>query len=169
MAGIQSRASSIDLTSSPGSARTGKPLGSPVDTLQFELESKSHTIEASLADAMNPFVFVLSDHPAHILQCEESGIDFSDRLTEVAVEAIRRSGARAMELDPGAQAQPKIAVLSLPAASSEGSIVAHAYSMDVLHKAIPMTVRLYLGVAARIKGTMAWKLASESQNPSAEL
>ncbi|KAG7441049.1 DUF453-domain-containing protein [Guyanagaster necrorhizus] len=72
-----------------------------------------------------------------------------------------------MGLDPLAQAQPKIAILSAPNTSNDHAqsvdIVVHALSMDVLHKAIPMTVGLCLGVAANIPGTIAWDIVSESR------
>ena len=37
-------------------------------------------------------------------------------------------------------------------------IVCYALSMGVLHKAIPMTVGLCLGVAAKTQGTIAWDI-----------
>jgi 2-methylaconitate cis-trans-isomerase PrpF len=64
-----------------------------------------------------------------------------------------------MGLDPSTQAQPKIAILS---PSNDVDIIVHAISMGAVHKAVPMTVGLCLGVAANVKDTLPWTVARMS-------
>jgi len=69
-----------------------------------------------------------------------------------------------MSLDPSAPSQPKIAILSPPSPSdSDVDIFVHALSMGVLHKAVPMTVGLCLGVAASVEGSLAWNIVRQSR------
>jgi 2-methylaconitate cis-trans-isomerase PrpF len=138
----------------PSGARTGKllPTGNPIDTISI-----SHTmrVRASLVDATNPTVFVLL--PASASQSH--GID---HLLQ-NLELTRQAAARLMKLDPSAQAQPKIAVLSPPSRKDVESgiqIRVQALSMGVVHRAVPMTVGLCLGVAAGIEGTIAWVIVN---------
>ncbi|KAL5486227.1 hypothetical protein ACEPAI_7272 [Sanghuangporus weigelae] len=170
IAGVPGLASRIDLHFvSPAGARTGKllPTGSPVDTLTVDFEGKKHLIQASLVDATNPSIFVLNRDVASMLSVPgDLKLNFGDSHVEECIEAIRQSGACAMGLDPKAKAQPKIAALEAPASQPERSehphIIAHAFSMGVLHKAIPMTLGLCLGVAARIEGTLPWQIVSSA-------
>jgi len=75
-----------------------------------------------------------------------------------------------MGLDPTAQAQPKIAFLSAPNADSDlenkVDVVVHALSMGVMHKAVPMTLGLCLGVAAKTEGTVAWSIVQNARRMS---
>jgi len=161
VAGVPGKASRIDLDFiAPAGARTGKllPTGNPIDIIKFRHNSSDITIQASLVDATNPSVFVSSEELCAILRRE---IDFHDTHVLDLIEAIRRAGASSMGLDPLAQAQPKIALLSNP--SSEGADVdVHAFSMAVLHRAVPMTLGLCLGVASHIPGTLAWDIVHNS-------
>jgi len=43
-------------------------------------------------------------------------------------------------------------------------VVIHALSMGVVHKAVPMTVGLCLGVAARIKDSVPWTVVNQARN-----
>lgn len=163
MAGVHGRASRIVLDFvSPGGARTGKllPSGQPTDALPLvSADGVRADVPASLVDATNPTVFVPLEGLRGVLQHSES-VDFTSVPVELAVEQLRRAGAERMGLDPEMQAQPKIAVVSEPAPDDmEADIVVHAYSMGVLHKAVPMTVGLCLGVAAGKEGTIPWKIA----------
>lgn len=168
MAGVPGKASQIVLDFvSPGGARTGKllPTGYPTNDINFHFDNTTSTVPASLVDATNPTVFVaLNDIRASLSKhkmSHPSTIDYSVDSTLSLLEEVRREGAKLMGLDSAAQAQPKIAILSYPSQedSSVGvDIVVHALSMGVLHKAVPMTVGLGLGVAAGIKGTLAWDI-----------
>ncbi|KAH8112738.1 PrpF protein [Phellopilus nigrolimitatus] len=169
-------ASRIDLDFvSPAGARTGKllPSGKPVDVLSFSHRGEARTIRASLVDATNPTVFIRSEDLVDNLRAPDPfEINFADPKVEECIEDIRQSGARAMGLDALAKAQPKIAVLSAPRYSQSANalpedtavhVMAHAFSMGILHKAIPMTVGLCLGVAARTEGTLAWDIVKGSR------
>ena len=171
LAGVQGRASKIVLDFvSPGGAATGKllPTGNPVDTLQISTPSTvSLPIRASLVDATNPTVFITSRDLHGILGLpSEFTIDYSNPTVVDIVEIIRKAGAIKMGLDPSLQAQPKIAILS-PPPDSDVDIGVHAFSMGVIHKACPATLALCLGVASKIKGSLAWDLVlpSQSGNP----
>lgn len=172
MAGVPGKASRIVLQFvNPGGARTGKllPTGSPVDTLEVALEDGSPLkIPTSLVDATNPTVFIAAEHLAPAFGLEEEGITprfLAQPDAERTIERIRQAGAVRMGLDPSQKAQPKIAILSRPnlQASEAGvDIAIHAFSMGVMHKAVPMTVGLCLGVAAGVPGTLASLIAIQS-------
>ena len=168
MAGVPGRASRIVLQFvNPGGARTGKllPTGSPVDILQLD-DPRLSNIPASLVDATNPTIFIAAENLANTIHTEPRGISANDLAQPDVVElieAIRQAGAVRMGLDPSAKAQPKIAILSVPEASDDADIVIHAFSMGVLHKAVPMTVGLCLGVAAGVEGTIANGIATRAR------
>lgn len=156
MAGVPGKASQIILEFiSPGGACTGNllPTGKPLDSVY----THDQEIPVSLVDATNPTVFVAYADLSRILR-PLSLIDFSAPDSRKLMESIRRAGAVKMGLDPNTQAQPKIAALS-PSCNPDHDIGIHAFSMGVLHKAVPMTVGLCLGVAAKVGGTLAWHLA----------
>ncbi|TFK26297.1 DUF453-domain-containing protein [Coprinopsis marcescibilis] len=197
IAGVPGKASQILLNFvNPGGARTGKllPTGNAVDTLSICLPSSGDptiaSVEVSLVDATNPTVFVTRASVDKAITDLRSSSSFTDYvagketpdLTQTfavsdVLEEIRQQGALAMGLDPSAQAQPKIAILSPPAEMNaiydskhamvtqctEADIVVHALSMGVLHKAVPMTVGLCLGVASHIKGTIASRIVQETR------
>ncbi|KAF8641448.1 hypothetical protein AX16_009961 [Volvariella volvacea WC 439] len=192
IAGVPGRASSILLDFvHPGGARTGKllPTGSPVDQLTVTIPSPSSrsgsstaafTIPASLVDATNPTVFIhsrsLTSPPLSLpFRAYTQSDPHAVALLSPVLEAIRQAGAAKMGLNPSAQAQPKIAVLSgleeWRAQSGGGKrgeedpdIVVHALSMGVLHKAVPMTVGLCLGVAANVRGSIPWEIYRSSRS-----
>lgn len=166
IAGVSGQASQIVCEYiDPAGARTGKllPTSHLTDQLDFDLPDGKHaSITASLVDATNPSVFVLSDDLRKLgLDVDNYivGKESSSLHVTKALEVIRQRGAQAMKLDPTAQAQPKIALLSLPNTDSDipnkVDVVVHALSMGVMHKAVPMTLGLCLGVAAKVEGTLA--------------
>lgn len=163
VAGVHGTASQIILDfSNPAGARTGKllPTGLPLETLT--VSGLPQPVQVSLVDATNPSVFVSYDELASFLPVDEYVRSGNEKVT-AALEAIRQAGAIRMGLDPSAKAQPKIAMLSRPKPTDGADIVVHALSMGVLHKAVPMTLGLCLGVAAKTEGTMAWNIVQESQ------
>jgi len=169
LAGVPGRASRIVLDFvSPGGASTGKllPTGNAVDALRIDTAPKGgeSLIRASLVDATNPTVFITSQDLLEILCLPpDAPIDHSDPDVVAIVEIIRKAGAIKMGLDPSRQAQPKIAILSPPPPNVDADIEVHAFSMGVVHKACPATLALCLGVASKIKGSLAWVLASSSR------
>ncbi|KAL2200913.1 PrpF protein-domain-containing protein [Corynascus similis CBS 632.67] len=146
----------------PGGAATGKtlPTGNPVDILKLPDGS---TIEASLVDVSNPGVFV---------RVADLGIQDPASLDPAAVEAdaplkarlehIRQAGASLMGLDPDTQSVPKI-VLVFPSEVTQQSrgvnVKCLALSMGQAHRAVPLTLGLCLGAAARLPGTIPNQLA----------
>ncbi|KAI0787561.1 DUF453-domain-containing protein [Fomes fomentarius] len=173
MAGVPGKASKIVLQFvNPGGARTGKllPTDSPVDSIEFTDGGVTSTIPASLVDATNPTVFIAADHLANVLGLQEelTAKHYAQSDVEAKLELIRQAGAVRMGLDPSAKAQPKIAVLGEPTSTTDSpegvDIVIHAFSMGVMHKAVPMTVGLCLGVAAGVKGTLAHDIASRARS-----
>lgn len=163
MDGVPGRFSRVDLAFiKPGGAKTGRtlPTGNPVDTLSLPDGS---TIEASLVDVSNPGVFVrVSDlgilDPASL---DPARVEADDAL-KVRLEQIRRAGASMMGLDPQTQSVPKI-VLVFPSDIAQQSpginIKSLALSMGQAHKAMPLTLALCLGAAARLPGTIPNQLA----------
>lgn len=128
----------------PAGAGTGAllPSGSSYDQLRVGRDS----VRMSLVDATNPTVFV-----------EDAAFElFAQK--DVA-EYFRREGATLMGLDPMVDAQPKVAFIR-QAEGDDADIEIRAYSMGVLHKAVPMTVALGLGVAANVQGTIAYGMMS---------
>ncbi|KIM36814.1 hypothetical protein M413DRAFT_284953 [Hebeloma cylindrosporum] len=170
VAGVPGKASKIVLDFvNPGGARTGKllPTGQPVDQLKLPF-SPTGSVRASLVDATNPTVFVDYTELHKFLPMDDyfNGKPAAIQAVSPVLEDIRQQGAIKMNLDPTAQAQPKIAILSSPHTESDAAekvnIVIHALSMGVLHKAVPMTAGLCLGVAARIEGSIAWDIMRKS-------
>lgn len=169
MAGVPGKASKIVLDFvDPAGARTGKllPTGNPIDVISI---SSGRQVKVSLADATNPAVFVNYAELNEFLSMDDYINGNANPATEEVgrvLENIRQEGAKAMGLDPTAQAQPKIAILRAPHTdddkTQEVNIVIYALSMGVLHKAVPMTVGLCLGVASKVEGTIAWNIASGS-------
>ncbi|KAL1704600.1 PrpF protein [Schizophyllum commune] len=164
VAGVPGKASEILLDFvNPAGARTGKllPTGAPVDRVSVGATALS----MSCVDATNPTVFVNADEVNSLfplegyIRGEKNALDEGGRI----LEELRREGARKMGLDPTAQAQPKIAMLSLPKPEDDADIVVHALSMGVLHKAVPMTLGLCLGVAANVEGTIAHRIAQQAR------
>ncbi|KAJ3746339.1 PrpF protein [Lentinula detonsa] len=154
IAGVAGEASQIQLDFyKPSGARTGKLL--PSEAPMVQLEIAEGTFRASLVDATNPTVFVDQLEIIKASGTEDPSDDKRLRLLEV----LRREGAIRMGLDPNAQAQPKIAMLSSPKATDDAAdIEILALSMGVPHKAVPMTVGLCLGVAANTRGTLPYIL-----------
>jgi len=164
IAGVPGRASPILLDFvAPNGARTGKllPTGRPRETVNISLSNSGEvTIPVSLVDATNPTVFASDQglRSALGIPNNDPSIDYAQPGVVDALEQIRQAGARLMGLDPLAQAQPKVAVLKPPPRDdADADIVINAFSMGVLHRAVPMTVGLCLGVAACVPHTLAWE------------
>lgn len=173
IAGVPGKASRIVMDFvSPGGARTGKllPTGNPTNEIivgdiqpqQPVFSDDSMRIRVSLVDATNPTIFV-DAHDLSAALGNTGTLQYDDNDVRRAVEAIRRRGAEMMGLDPSAQAQPKIAMLSPPTVEGESDVVVRAFSMGVLHKAVPMTVGACLGVASTLKGTIAWDIVHRAR------
>jgi hypothetical protein len=168
IAGVPGRASPILLDFvAPSGALTGKllPTGRPQETVTVSLsDSREVTLPVSLVDATNPTVFTSDRGLRSALGIpndddENAPIDYAEPGVVDALERVRQAGARLMGLDPLAQTQPKVAVLR-PASpdDADADIGVNAFSMGALHRAVPMTVGLCLGVAAAcVPRSLAWE------------
>ncbi|KAM6502779.1 PrpF protein [Amanita muscaria] len=178
--GVSGKASKIIMEFiNPSGARTGKllPSGSPINSVPVTIDGTSrHNVNVSLVDATNPTVFVHTSQLLSILPTLGSYIYLSrttNEQVESVLESIRQQGARLMGLDPNALAQPKIALVDAPSSPQDVvdgvDVVVHALSMGVLHKAVPMTVGLCLGVAARVEGSLVWDVVRQSRERRARI
>ncbi|KAF8271148.1 DUF453 domain-containing protein [Lactarius quietus] len=149
----------------PSGARTGQllPSGHPLDIVHIHLSgdtTREVPFPVSLVDATNPTVFTSDQALRAALEIHfDDAVDYADPGVVDTLERVRQAGARLMGLDPLAQAQPKIAVLS-PALvdDTEADIVINAFSMGAWNRAVPITVGLCLGVASRVPHTLAWDI-----------
>lgn len=168
IAGVTGKASPIYLDFvNPAGARTGKllPSNEPKNEVDVEISGRETKLCVSLVDATNPTVFVRLDDICKALGIAPDPLDANRADFRAAMEAVRQRGAALMGLDPKTQGQPKVAALSAPTARDDESvdIVIHAFSMGVLHKAVPMTVGLCLGVASGTQGTIAWEIVQNAR------
>jgi methylitaconate Delta-isomerase len=165
----------LDFTGSGGSV-TGKLL--PTGKVREEVKFPSiGTLEVSMVDAANPFVFVRATDLG--LRGNETMDEFgNDEKTLRNCEEIRSVVAEIMGIAKKAEATvkspgvPKIAVVA-PAASygvpkgqvdaSEIDIVARMTALQKLHKAYAVTGAVCLGAAAKIDGTIVNEIYRKAQ------
>jgi len=169
MAGVPGTGSKVVLSFlKPGGAKTGRvlPTGNAIDRIRL---SNGREVEASLVDVSNPGVFVragLDLLPFEKLTAAEVE---QNEATRNLLEEIRREGARMMGLDPDTPSIPKLVFVDSPI-PSQGEYHHHlrcrALSMRQLHKAVPLTLGLCLGAAARIPGTIPFLAAQGVENSS---
>lgn len=176
VAGVPGLASTLTLDFvNPGGARTGKllPSGHPIDLVparellpDLAPDAQMPDLPISLVDATNPTVLAAAGALASLVDAplgtsSAADLDYTAPRTLAVLEAVRRAGARRMGLDPAAQAQPKVAVIS--PADGGADLCVRALSMGVLHRAVPMTVGLCIGVAAHVPGSLAWEVVRASR------
>ncbi len=160
----------------PGGTLTGSllPTGNVVDTLQDI--AGIGTIDCSIVDAGNPFVFVKAD---------DLGADIKDlarfdsKETATILESIRARAAVLLgfaedekQASISSQAVPKIAVISNSTTyqsmggeiieSSETDVVIRCISMGRLHKALPGTAAICAAGSAKIDGTVVNQVVTTS-------
>jgi hypothetical protein len=174
IAGVPGRASPILLDFiDPSGARTGRllPTGLPQQTVRISLSSREVTFPVSLVDATNPIVFTNDRGLRSALNIpDDASIDYADLDVVDALEHVRQAGARLMGLGPLAQSLPKVAVLGRPSSDdADADIVINAFSMGTLHRTVPLTVGLCLGVAACVPRTLAWDIVRDRRCDTSEL
>lgn len=155
----------------PGGAKTGRllPTGAAVDHLELD----GQTIEVSLVDAANPFVFVearalgmtATELPRDI-QADTALMARLERLRQAA--SVKMGITRNLQEAASVVSIPKIAMLAAPADSRLLSgalqpagavhILARAISVGQAHNAIPLTGALCLAAACRVPGSVAQRL-----------
>jgi 2-methylaconitate cis-trans-isomerase PrpF len=171
----------LDFIGSGGSV-TGKLLPTGKVREQIKLPTLG-TLEVSMVDAANPFVFVRAMDLG--LRGNENMDEFgNDEVALKKCEEIRSVVAEIMGIakreeatkkSPGA---PKIAVVAPPAPystpkgqveASQIDVVARMTALQKLHKAYAVTGAVCLGVAAKIEGTIVNEIYRKVQpdNPSA--
>lgn len=163
MDGVPDTASKITLSfQSPGGTQTGKvlPTGQSI-TLLNSADKNGKKIKASLLDVANPGVYV--DGSDFSLRSDITPAELDQQKHTLALlEAVRREAAELMGMNPNTASVPKLVILfkSTDQETSAGvNIKCLVLSMGQAHKAIPLTLALNLGVACRIKGTLASNLA----------
>ncbi|KAM3502607.1 hypothetical protein MY10362_004734 [Beauveria mimosiformis] len=173
MDGVPGKQSCITMSFlDPAGAKTGRalPTGRPVDMLDVVVAaadggSDAPPVRASLVDVGNPGVFVTGrslGYPS-AASLSPAAIE-SDAALKTRLEALRRRGAQLMGMDPDTESVPKIVLLFPPSDDddAEVDISCRAMSMGQAHKAVPLTLALCLGAAARMRGTLAWDMLREA-------
>ena len=165
----------LDFIGSGGSV-TGKllPTGKVREVVEFPTLG---TLEVSMVDAANPFVFVrakdlglrgnetmdeFGNNEATLKKCEEI------RSVVAEIMGIAKAG-EATQKSPGV---PKIAVIAGPASydipkgkveASQVDVVARMTALQKLHKAYAVTGAVCLGAAAKIAGTIVNEIYTKAQ------
>ncbi|GGG31663.1 putative methylaconitate Delta-isomerase PrpF [Caldovatus sediminis] len=164
----------------PGGAASGAllPTGRVLDALVDE----GRRYRASLVDASTPVVFVEAE--ALGLTGAETPEEIEARPGVMArLDRLRRVGAVAMGLaaspEKAGLGVPKVAMVAAPAAyrtiggetigAEAYDIAVRAVSMERLHRAVPLTAALCLGVACRIEGTLPNLLARRGAGAAEEV
>jgi 2-methylaconitate cis-trans-isomerase PrpF len=165
----------LDFIGSGGSV-TGKllPTGKVKEAVKFPTLG---TLEVSMVDAANPFVFVRAADLG--LRGNETMDEFgNNESTLKKCEEIRSVVAEIMGIAKTSEATqkspgvPKIAVIAGPASydtpkgrvdRSEVDIVARMTALQKLHKAYAVTGAVCLGAAAKIEGTLVNEIFKQVQ------
>ena len=153
----------------PGGAGTGSllPTGNVVDSLEVE---GAGTVQASLVDAANPFVFVDAGEAGITGSELPAALDARSEVTD-RLERIRAAAAVAMGIATSPEeasdrfpSAPKIGIVAPPRPAStlsgktidaaQGDLTARMVSMGKVHRALPLTGVLGFAVAAAIEDTV---------------
>ncbi|OAA53433.1 DUF453 domain protein [Cordyceps fumosorosea ARSEF 2679] len=157
MDGVPGKQSPVTLSFlDPAGAGTGRgalPTGRPVDELRG---GEGATVRASLVDVGNPGVFVEGRSLGLEAPPSPAEVEADARLKR-SLEALRRQGAAMMGMDPDTESVPKVVML-FPADGQGADLCCRAMSMGLAHRAVPLTLALCLGAAARTEGTLAWEM-----------
>lgn len=147
------------------------PTGRKTDTLCVRPTSiaPAFSIEATLIDAANPFVFVDSTQLADVVRDRSpESKEYKD-----VIEEIRRAGAVMMGLAPdtmtaaATQGTPKVAIVSRPSADDSdpdgrADVRVLSFSMGSPHPSLQLTGAVTLGAAICIPGTIPHSLKFQS-------
>ncbi|MEQ8321947.1 MAG: PrpF domain-containing protein [Rhodospirillales bacterium] len=159
----------------PGGATSGSllPSGHAMDVLNVPGVGK---VEASLVDASNAVVFVAAERFGKT--ATESVVDLeADRKFMADLDAVRRTAAVVMGLakspETASLGNPKIGIVGKAAASTtlagteitadQCDLAARIVSMGQVHRVLPLTGAMCLGVASRIPGSVPNALLSPDQ------
>ncbi|MBO6519658.1 MAG: PrpF family protein [Rhodospirillales bacterium] len=157
----------------PGGATSGKllPSGNAMDVLDVPGVGK---VEASLVDASNAVVFVAAERFGKTATESVSDLE-ADKKFMADLDAVRRTAAVAMGLaatpETASLGNPKIGIVALAAnsttlagtsiAAGDCDLSARIVSMGQVHRVLPLTGAMCLGVACRIPGSVPSALVRE--------
>ncbi|MGJ3258276.1 MAG: 2-methylaconitate cis-trans isomerase PrpF family protein [Rhodospirillales bacterium] len=157
----------------PGGATSGKllPSGNALDVLDVPGVGR---VEASLVDASNAVVFVAAERFGKTATESVSDLE-ADKKFMADLDAVRRTAAVAMGLaetpETASLGNPKIGIVA-PAAggttlagtqivAEDCDLSARIVSMGQVHRVLPLTGAMCLGVACRIPGSVPNQLVRE--------
>jgi 2-methylaconitate cis-trans-isomerase PrpF len=156
----------------PAGSMTGKlfPSGKRLEQITVEsIDAKLEpfTVDVTLIDAANPFVFV----DAQTLPMYARQEDPNSPVCMEVAEAIRQRAAVLMGLAPDLEtasktrATPKIAYVSPPERAADGkstgpAVKVLAYSMGKTHPTLPLTGGVCLSSATVLEGTVAHRASA---------
>jgi len=157
----------------PGGATSGEllPSGKAMDVLDVPGVGK---VEASLVDASNAVVFVAAERFGKTATESVDALE-ADKKFMADLDAVRRTAAVAMGLaetpETAKLGNPKIGIVGKPAASEtlagtqiaadDCDLTARIVSMGQVHRVLPLTGAMCLGVACRIPGSVPNQLCRE--------
>jgi hypothetical protein len=157
----------------PGGATSGKllPSGNPMDVLDVPGVGR---VEASLVDASNAVVFVAAERFGKTATESVSDLE-SDSKFMADLDAVRRVAAVVMGLadtpETAKLGNPKIGIVGAAAAGTtlagtnfsadQCDLSARIVSMGQVHRVLPLTGAMCLGVACRIPGSVPAAICSE--------
>lgn len=157
----------------PGGATTGEllPSGNALDVLDVPGVGE---VEASLIDASNAVVFVMAERLGKSATESVADLEADDTFMS-SIEQIRAVAAVKMGLADSPKSaplgNPKIGIVGPPAHSTslDGSslsgtdmdISARIVSMGQVHRVLPLTGAMCLGVACRIPGSVPFNVCQE--------
>ncbi|KAF2761115.1 DUF453-domain-containing protein [Pseudovirgaria hyperparasitica] len=155
----------------PAGSVTGAlfPSGNRVEELTVSTFDTPFTVQATLVDAANPFVFV----NAFTLPTWLSAAMPQDQLYVDTVECIRRAGAIKMNMANNQEeaaarrGTPKIAIV-WPSSSPGMDIQVQSFSMGKPHPSLQLTGAVCLGAAVCIDGTVPNLLSTSEALPTPE-
>ncbi|KAH9215899.1 methylitaconate delta2-delta3-isomerase [Leptodontidium sp. 2 PMI_412] len=175
--GVKGTASEIEVAFiNPAGSMTGKllPTGLPQETLNASSTPgmEPFTVNVSMVDAANPFVFV----DASTMPKTWQSLDRNDPMALEIVEIIRRIAAVRMGLarDEASASQvrgtPKIAILSQAESRTHNDttpdIHVTSYSMGKMHPSFQLTGAVCLSAAISIPGTVVSDIAERQDYPT---
>lgn len=150
----------------PGGATSGEllPSGNALDVLDVPGVGR---VEASLVDASNAVVFVAAERFGKTATEDVSELE-ADKDFMAQIDAVRRHAAVVMGLaktpETAALGNPKIGIVGPARAArtlagtdiavADHDLAARIVSMEQVHRVLPLTGAMCLGVACRISGSV---------------
>lgn len=139
------------------------PTGNPIDVI----DTASGPIDVSIVDAAHPNVFVSADAVGVELESANPQTLSSDADLLSRIEAIRAAAAVLVGASPTvedarwiAPAVPRIILVGPD--DGDAHLCVLAFSMQKVHRALPMTGALCTGAAARVSGTIVQRAAGDA-------